>query len=179
MNKIKGYIKLFRAIWDNPIITKDSDHLAVWIYLLTHATHTKRSVLFGNERITLEAGQLVTGRKIISQKTGVCESKVNRIIKLFKSEQQIEQQTNNQGSLISILNWYKYQGSEQQIEQQVNNEWTATEQRVNTNNNEKEYKRMRNHYEECLYPADRQRLNDMRERIKRVNEERRLHNESM
>lgn len=171
MNKIKGYIKLFRAIWDNPVITKDADHLAVWIYLLTHATHTKRSVIFGNERITLEPGQLVTGRKIISQKTGISESKIRRIINTFKIDQQIDQQTNSRGSLISILNWDKYQGVDQQNDQQVTNNRPTSDQQVTTNNNVKELKRMINHYEERLYPVDRDRLTKMRERIQGVNAE--------
>lgn len=132
-----GWIKLHRKIWDNPIVTKDADHLAVWIYLLTHANHRKKDALFGDERITVNPGQLITGRLKIAENTGVASSKVFRIIKLFKSEHQIEQQTNSQGSLITIVRWHEYQDSEQRTEQQLNNEWTTSEQRVNTNKNNK------------------------------------------
>ena len=131
----KGWIKLHRKIWDNPIVTKDADHLAVWIYLLTHATHRPRDVWYGGKRITLREGQLITGRLKIAGNTGVESSKVYRILKIFKSEQQIEQQTNSQNSLITILRWHDYQESEQQNEQRVNNECTTSEQRVNTNKN--------------------------------------------
>ena len=128
----KGYIKLYRSILENPIVSKDSDHFAVWCYLLLMATHNGCDVMFGGERIHLEPGQLTTGRKIIAEKTKVNESKVQRILKSFESEQQIEQRTDRQCRLISILNWSKYQGSEQRNGQRVNNDWTTSEQRVNT-----------------------------------------------
>lgn len=49
-----GWIKLHRKLLDNPVVTKDSDHLAVWIYLLLNATHREVDVLFGGKRITLK-----------------------------------------------------------------------------------------------------------------------------
>ena len=137
-----GYIKLYRKTKDNPIIMKDGDHLSIWIYLLLNATHKELDVIFKKERITLKPGQLITGRKVISKILSINESKVERVLKLFESEQQIEQQKSNQNRLISIRNWVEFQTSEQRNEQQMNNECTTDEQRVNTNNNErmKEYK---------------------------------------
>jgi hypothetical protein len=63
----------------------------------------------------------------------ISESKVQRILKCFETEHQIEQQTTRQNRLVSILNWEMYQQHEQQDEQQVNNKRTTSEQRVNTN----------------------------------------------
>lgn len=123
-----GWIKLHRKLWDNPIVTKDPDHLAVWIYLLTNATHEKKRTLFGKDVIYIKPGQLITGRKKISKVVGVNEHKVDRCIKFFISEQQIEQQATPYGSLISILNWRKYQISEQQSEQRVSNNRATSEQ---------------------------------------------------
>lgn len=122
-----GWIKLHRKLWDNPIVTRDAEHLAVWIYLLTHASHNEYQIYFGRKKKMLKPGQLVTGRKAIAEATGVNESKVQRILKMFKIEQQIKQQSNRQGSLISIVNWNKYQISEQQTEQEVNRKRTESE----------------------------------------------------
>ena len=148
---MNGWIKLHRKIWQNPVVTKDSDHLAVWIYLLTHATHQEHDTLWKGQRITLKPGQLITGRKKLSKELHICDSKVNRILQVLKIEHQIEQQTSSQGSLISILAWDKYQKSEQPNEQRVNSERTASEQRVNTIQEYKEYKKQKNdqefHYE--------------------------------
>lgn len=133
---MEGWICLYRKILENPIICKDSDYLAVWCYLLLSATHKEIPVLFKGKKIILKAGQLITGRKVIAQKLKISESKIFRIINEFKSEHQIEQQTSNKNSLITIVNWELYQKSEQQNEQQMNNKWTTTEQQVNTNNND-------------------------------------------
>lgn len=139
-----GYIKIYRKILDNPIVCKDSDYFAVWCYLLLSASHKPFSAMFGGEKIELMPGQLITGRKSISEKFGISESKVERILKSLKNEQQIEQQTSNKNRLITILNWSEYQGCEQQIEQQVNNNRTTSEQQVNTNKNVKNIKNDKN-----------------------------------
>lgn len=135
MDILEGWICLHRKVLDNPIACKDADYFAVWIYLLLKATHKDYEIIFKNERITLHSGQLITGRKVISNKFNISESKVQRILKTFEIEQQIEQQASNQNRLITILKWDLYQQIEQQNEQPVNNQRTTSEQRVNTNNN--------------------------------------------
>lgn len=132
-----GYIKLHRKILENPIVCKDSEFFAVWSYLLLNATHKELPALFKDKKIILEPGQLITGRKSISTKFNISESKVQRVLKKLEIEQQIEQQTSNKNRLITILNWEEYQTTEQQIEQQLNNNRTTSEQQVNTNKNDK------------------------------------------
>jgi hypothetical protein len=141
---VEGFIKLYRKLLENPIICKDSDYLAVWIYLLLNATHKEYPALFKGKKIILQPGQLITGRKSISTKLNISESKVQRILKTFENEQQIEQQPSNQNRLITILNWVEYQSNEQQDEQPVNSEWTTSEQPVNTNKNDKNVKNIIN-----------------------------------
>ncbi|WP_246169824.1 conserved phage C-terminal domain-containing protein [Alkalibaculum sporogenes] len=140
----EGWIKLHRKTLENPIVCKDSDHLALWIYLLANATHTEYGSMFKGERITLQPGQLLAGRKSIASFLKVNENKVQRMLKSFEIEQQIKQQTSNQNRLISILNWTLYQSSEQQSEQQVNNKRTTSEQQVNTNKNVKNIENVKN-----------------------------------
>jgi hypothetical protein len=139
-----GWIKLHRKILDNPIVCKDPDYFTIWIYLLLNATHTEYDVIFKGKRRILKSGELLSGRKSISEKTKISESKVQRILKTFQNEQQIEQQTTNINRLISITKWDCYQITEQQHEQQLNNEGTTTEQRVNTNNNVNNIKKEKN-----------------------------------
>ena len=113
----EGWIKLHRKLLDNPVTMKDTDHLAVWIYLLLNASHNEHPALFKGEKIILKPGQLITGRKSIALALHIDESKVERILKCLKSEQQIEQQ--------------------------VNNKRTTSEQQVNTNKNIKNDKNER------------------------------------
>lgn len=119
-----GYIKLHRKILENPVVMKTPDHLAVWLYLLLNATHKGYDTMLEGQRITLKPGQLITGRKAISKALKINESKIQRLLKMFQSEQQIEQLTNPRCRLISILNWNEYQYDEQQIKRQVNNKQT-------------------------------------------------------
>ena len=130
---MEGYIKLYRKILDNPIVCKDMEHFIVWIYLLLNATHKEHDVVFKKERVTLKVGQLLTGRKTIGQKFNIDENKVQRILKYFENQHQIEQQMSNKNRLITIINWEEYQLERHQMEQQVN-----------TNKNEKNIKNDKN-----------------------------------
>lgn len=169
----EGWIKLHRKIWDNPIVTKDPEHLAVWVWLLTNASHKPHPAMFNGEKITLEAGQLITGRKQIATATGVSESKVKRILSLFKSDQQIDQQTNGHGSLISIVRWVEYQKSDQQNDQPMANQWPTSDQPVTTKQECKNVKNERRYFSlrdeararVCDDEAGR-RLDAMREKIR-------------
>ncbi|MBQ2055910.1 MAG: hypothetical protein II489_06405 [Bacteroidaceae bacterium] len=136
-----GYVAAHRKMLDNPIVCKDADHLAVWMYLLLNAVYKPTDVTFHGERITLRAGQLTTGRKVIADKFKISESKVQRILKSFENEHQIEQLTDRQCRLITIVSWNEYQVSEQRPEQRVNNDRTTSEQRVNTKEESNKYKK--------------------------------------
>lgn len=131
----RGYVTVHRKILDNPVVFKDADHIAVWIYLMLNATHKNFQALFKGQSITLLPGQLITGRLSIAKKLKINDSKVKRILNLFKNEQLIDQQATNQNSLITLVSWGKYQKSDQQSDQRVTNGWTTDDQRVTTNKN--------------------------------------------
>lgn len=121
MENNNGWIKIHRKILDNPIIMKDSDHLAVWMYLLLNATHSEYPALFKGQKIMLKPGQLITGRKSIAATLNITESKIRRVLDDFESDQQISRQRSNKNTLISLDNWDKYQCFDQQSDQQATN----------------------------------------------------------
>ena len=125
---MQGWVSVHRKMLDNPVVFKDADHVAVWMYLLLNATHKECQVLFKGKKITLLPGQLITGRKVIADFLGISESKVKRVLLDFESDQQIDRQRSNRNSLISLINWDKYQISDQQNGQQVTSKWTASDQ---------------------------------------------------
>ena len=129
-----GFITLHRKITHTSWYGRP-EYVALFIHLLMRANHKERTVVIGNQSIVVKRGQFIAGRKSLSAESGVQESKVNRIINVFKSEQQIEQQAFSKFSLYSITNYDSYQSGEQQIEQQMNSKRTADEQQMNTNNN--------------------------------------------
>ncbi len=141
---MEGWIKVHRKLLDNPIITKDSDYLSVWIYLLLNTTHKEYDTLFKGKRITLQKGQLLTGTISISQKLKINKDKVQRILKSFESDKQIEQQTSNRNRLISIINWNEYQEIDKQYDKQMINNCETDDKQVITNKNVKNIKNDKN-----------------------------------
>jgi hypothetical protein len=139
----RGYIKLFRCMLDKPW-SKHPDYVALWVYCLMRGNYAETDIITRTGSfVHLMPGQFVTSREQISINTGIEESKVERILKVFKSEQQIEQQNCGKFRIISVLNWDKFQQNEQQIEQQVNNRCTTDEQQVNTDKKVKERKEVK------------------------------------
>lgn len=117
-----GWFEFHRQIFDNPICTKDSEYFFVWCYLLTEASYEEQRVIFKNEEIILKKGQFLTTIKDIASRLNIDESKVNRILKKLEIEKQIEKQTSNKNTVITILNWEKYQSDEKQNDKPVTNE---------------------------------------------------------
>lgn len=143
---MEGWIKVHRKLLDNPIITKDSDYLSVWIYLLLNATHKEYDTLFKGKRITLQKGQLLTGTISISQKLKINKDKVQRILKSFENDKQIEQQRSNRNRLITMVNWNEYQEFDKQNDKQMINKCKTDDKQVITNKNVKNIKNDKNIY---------------------------------
>lgn len=147
MPYLTGWLKLYRAVFDNPIVTQSPEHMTIWLYLLTHATPRPYKTIFGGREIELQAGQLITSRNSIAAcvNSRISDSKVQRVLKAFENAHQIEQQTSNKNRLVTLINWDLYQLGEQQIEQRMNIKRTTSEHQANTNgeikNIEKEKKK--------------------------------------
>ena len=104
----EGWIKIHRKMLDNPVVMKDADHVAIWMYILLNATHAEYPTVFKGEKIILKPGQLITGSIVIGTKLKIDESKVRRVLNNFKNDGQIDRQTSNKNSLITVLNWDLY-----------------------------------------------------------------------
>lgn len=128
---LSGWLKLHRALSDHPIAS-DPQSLSVWVHLLMLANHAETKRQINGRIVTLQPGQLIASRKSLSEKTGVQESKVERVLKMLQTEQQIEQVGTSKYRVISITNWSEYQSGEQVSEQLVNSTRTAGEQQMNT-----------------------------------------------
>lgn len=134
---MEGWIKIHRKILDNPIICKDSETFSIWLYLLLSATHQEIPALFKGQKITLKKGQLLTGTLSISKKLKINKDKVQRTLKCFEDDKQIEQQTSNKNRLITILNWERYQNANKENDKQMINKCETTDKQLITNKNDK------------------------------------------
>lgn len=131
----EGWIKLYRKIMESSFY-RDSELVHLWVHLMLNAKKFPVKWDWGGQEITLNPGQFITGRKKISEQTGINESKVQRGLKKFETCHMIEQQSNNRSRLITIVSWDRHQ----EDEQPANNKRTPTEQPANTN---KESKKVR------------------------------------
>lgn len=141
----QGWIKLHRKLLDNAICDNPK-YLSVWICLLLMANHKDQEFIWNNKKIIIKEGQLLTGLKVLSKKTGVAQGTVYRILKYLESEKQIEQQKTTKFTIITIVNWDRYQQSEQQNGKQVENRLKTNGKQIETNKNDKNEKNDKNIY---------------------------------
>lgn len=133
---MSGWIKLHRDLKDWRY-GKNMEMLGLWSYVLLSANHKDN---FDNTGLLIKKGSFKTGRKRLSEETGLSESKIERLLKKLEDAQQIEQQKTTKYRIITVTKWLDYQSGEQQ----VNNKRTTSEQQVNTNKNEKKEKNEKN-----------------------------------
>ena len=115
----QGWVKVYRKMQDNPL-SKKPLYCHLWTHCLLLAQHEETSFIWNNKKIVLKAGQFVTGRKKLSELTGIGESSVERILKYLETEQQITQEKTTKFRIITIVKWDEYQ--------QKNNSGTSKEQ---------------------------------------------------
>lgn len=132
----QGWIKLHRRILDNPISRKPN-YSWLWIILLLKANHETTSFIWNNKKQDCKRGQLLTGRKQLSNESGISEGTIETILNYLETQQQIQQQKTSKFRLITILNYEEYQGDKQQFQQQTDNKLTTKKQQTDTNNNDK------------------------------------------
>jgi len=106
-----GWIKLHRKLLDNPIANKPT-YGWLWTTLLLLANHKEHKFLWNKKTIIIKDGQLLTGRKELSQQTGISQTTIERILQTLENGHQIKQYKTTKFRLISIINWTEYQCSD-------------------------------------------------------------------
>lgn len=128
---MQGWIKLHRKITEASYYNRPA-YVAVWIHILLTANHKEKKVIWNGKEITIQPGQFITGRKKLSESTGVPQSTLEDILNFFESSCQIRQQKTTKYRLITVLKWDQYQVSD--------NKATTKQQQADTNKNVKNYK---------------------------------------
>lgn len=125
-----GWLKLYRSILDSAVF-QDAEILKVWIWLLCNVAFEQHDTVCYGKVIHLKPGQIASGRKKIAQCTDLNENKVYRALTALKSLGNIEIKSTNKYSIITVVNWDKYQeenGKRTSSEQQTNSKTTTEEQ---------------------------------------------------
>lgn len=147
-----GWLKLYRSILDSAVF-QDAEMLKVWIWLLCNVAFEQHDTICYGKVIHLKPGQIATGRKKIAQYTDLNENKVYRALTALKSLGNIEIKATNKYSIITVVNWDKYQEENDKrtsSEQQTNSKTTAEEQQ--TNNKRTQHKNGKNEKEIYMCP---------------------------
>ena len=113
-----GYVKLYRQSlyngWlHNPILW------VFWCWCLLKASHQEHVVTVGYQRITLQPGQFVFGRKVAAAELKLSEKNIRTCVNRLKSANNLTIKTASKYSIITIVNWNTYQPRQGEKGQQV------------------------------------------------------------
>lgn len=114
-----GWIKLYRQIQDNEMWDgkkEPFDHRSAWIDLLLLANHKDKDLLFGNQIITVKAGQKITSLVALAERWNWSRNKVRRYLGVLQELQMIDRKSDNKKTLITIVNYGIYQSNESESE---------------------------------------------------------------
>jgi len=131
---MNGWIKMHRKIINWEWYT-DSKMVHFFVHLLLSANHEQ-----GTWRgILIQRGQLITGINSLSESTGISAQSIRTCINRLKSTNEIQVQSTNKYSIITICNYDDYQYIEndtnKQTTSQLTNEQQTTNKQSTTNNN--------------------------------------------
>lgn len=141
---MSGWIKLHRKMldweWYDDVNTK-----VLYLHLLLTVNHVDKKW----RGFDVPQGSIITGRKRLSQETGLSEQQVRTCLEKLQSTNEITIKSTSLFSLISVTNWKSHQDNNQQDNQEATNEQPTSNQRVTTT---KEGKNVKNYKEDINTP---------------------------
>lgn len=132
-----GWISVYRQIQNWEIWNeKPFSKAQAWIDLLLLANHKDGGFFVRGIWCEIKKGQIGCSQVGLSEKWGWSRKKLRGFLSWLEKEQMITQQKNNVSSIITIVNYEKFQRSEQQNEQQREQQKNSKgNSKGNTNNN--------------------------------------------
>jgi len=160
---MEGWIKLHRKFtqwewYDN------SQMVHLFLHLLLNVNHAD-----GNWRgINVRRGQMITGLKSLSLATGISIQTLRSCLKKLEKTGEINKQTNNQFSIITVCKYDDYNGVSEATNKQPNkrstNDQQATNKQLTTNKKKKNKKNEKNEKNNTLVvpPPDEEKKSDIK-----------------
>ena len=107
----KGYIKLHRQLldhfyWQKKPFTKGQ----AWVDLLLMANHADNSFRMGSRRIHLQRSQMLTSAYKLANRWGWSEKRTRNYLHELIEEEMIQRETTRHYTIITIMNYDKWQG---------------------------------------------------------------------
>ena len=131
-----GYIKMHRKImhWE---WYQDGNTFRVFVHLLLKANHKPKKW----RGITIEKGQVVTGRKKLAEDLKLTEREIRTSLNRLKSTGEIAIKTTNKYSLVTLINWDSYQTNGENRPADRPTDRPTNDQQTTTNKNDKKEKK--------------------------------------
>jgi hypothetical protein len=135
----RGYIKLWRKIteWE---WYKSSETFHLFMHLLINANY-KPSRFMGHDILR---GEIVVGRKSLSEDTGISERSIRTSIDHLKNTGEVTSKSTNKFTILTLCNYEAYQDTNIHIDQQNANNRPATDQQPTTSKEIKKEKNEKN-----------------------------------
>ena len=107
-----GWIKLHRkitecSIWESK---EPYDRRSAWVDLVMMVNHEDKKVLFDGKMVVVKAGQKITRVRKLSERWHWSKDRTQRFLVLLESEQMIIKESDHNKTLLTIVNYGKYQG---------------------------------------------------------------------
>lgn len=142
-----SWVKLYRKLEEWRWLDEPNT-FCLFIHLLLMANH-KDTKWRGQE---IKKGQLLTGRKQLSERTGLSERTIRTCLTRLKSTSEITIKSTNKFSIISICNWDNYQSkTTSRITSYPPNKRPANDQQPTTSKNVKNVKKVKNREHSLAY----------------------------
>ena len=136
----QGYVKLWRKCLDSGLL-KNPTAWQLFGYLLLKATHRAHRQLVGGMVFDLQPGDVIFGRSKAADDLCVGEQSIRTALKLLEKLEIVTSKSTNKCTVISFVNWDRYQDDQPAPNQQTNQHLTSNQpapnQHLTTNKNER------------------------------------------
>lgn len=147
-----GFIKIYRKLLESPVwANSTAKQQCILIHLLLMATWREKKWDVLGKEFTLQPGQFYTSRSKILEHLpeDVSERELRTALDRFENLSFLTKQSTNHGTLVTIVNWDKYQGNNSQLDQgcdqRATSERPANDQPINKEGkNNKNSKKIKN-----------------------------------
>lgn len=107
----RGYVKIWRKLEDSGILG-NAEVCQLFMFLMVKACHKSRKIMAGTQIIELQPGEFFTGRKRLASELNSSEQRIRTALSALRRHEVVSVRSTSRGSVISLINWVKYQGEE-------------------------------------------------------------------
>ena len=142
-NFMEGWVKIHRKFlnWE---WYQNTEMVRIFLHFLLSANHENNNW----QGIIVKKGQVVIGRKKLSKTLGISQRTIRTCLSRLKTTNEITTETTNKYTIITLINWEKYQHisnkTTSKTTSKLTNDRPANDQQTTTNKNDKKDKKDKN-----------------------------------